>query len=118
MGQEFGGIDFRSLPIVTQAVTNLSAQMSASALQNLVKVDLGQEWRAIEAMSSSGITPSSERIKQYLLASCVQGSILEDKDKVILCIAGILRSEEETCCLTDPTLRDILVVLEASGDLS
>jgi len=121
-----GGIDFRSLPIVTQAVSNLRMNCAAGdtfrksyqeRFQRKVSPDLNlnKEWQEIERMSSSGITPSSERIKEYLQASCVKGSILQDKDKIILCIADILRSEEEGCCATDPTLRDILIVLEASG---
>jgi len=129
-----GGIDFRALPIVTQAVANLSAMFRDSPLrkrrhpaisdwrvprllrgQSLEKINLAQEWRQIQKMLDAGITPSAERIKEYLQVSCTKGNILQDKDKVILCIADILRSEEETCSATDPTLHDILVVLEVSG---
>ena len=34
-------------------------------------------------------------------------------EKVISCITDILRSEEDTCCATEPMLEDILVVLES-----
>ncbi|MCX5704155.1 MAG: hypothetical protein NT066_06685 [Candidatus Omnitrophica bacterium] len=111
-----GGIDFRTLPIVTQAIGNLSANLSKLPLERLASVNLDQEWQAIEKMVDSGITPSAERIKEYIQASCVKDA-LSDIDKVILCISEILRKEEETCCSTDPTLRDILVVFEAGGNI-
>jgi HEAT repeat protein len=110
-----GGIDFRALPIVTQAMSNLKPMFRSSFFWGQSLVNLNKEWQDIEQMASSGITPSSDRIKEYLQASCAKGSILGDKDKVILCIADILRSEEENCCLTDPALRDILVVLETAN---
>ena len=78
-------------------------------------VDLNEEWVQIERMVQGGLTPSAERIKEYLQASCVKGNTgTNDTDKVILCISDILRSDEETCSRTDPGLMDILVVLEAS----
>ena len=108
-----GGIDFRSLPIVTQAVSNLSPGISSSALLRLSAVNLDAEWQQIERMSSSGIKPSPERIKEYAQASSASGKISEDRDKIILCISDILRQEEQDCCETESTLRDILVVLES-----
>jgi hypothetical protein len=108
-----GGIDFRNLPIVTQAVTNLSINISSSAIHNLVSVNLDGEWQEIERMASSGITPSSERIKEYIQTSCAQDNITQDRDKVLLCISDILRLQEERCEPTSTTLRDILVVLES-----
>lgn len=114
--RKFGGIDFRSLPIVTQAMSNLSANISSSAIQNLVGINLDEEWQEIERMASSGITPSSERIKEYIQTSCAQENIIQDKDKILLCISDILRLEEERCDHTNPTLRDILVVLESMSN--
>jgi len=108
-----GGIDFRSLPIVTQAMTNLSANISSSTISRLSSINLDEEWVSIERMVSSGIKPSTERIKEYTQASSVLGKMSQDKEKIILCIADILRQEEEQNCETDPILRDILVVLES-----
>ena len=36
-------------------------------------------------------------------------------DKVLSCIADILRQEEQECCSTEPALRQLLALLE-SGD--
>jgi len=113
---KMGGIDFRSLPIVTQAIGNLSANISSSSLHNLVSINLNEEWLQIERMASSGIIPSSERIKEYIQTSCAQDNITQDRDKILLCISDILRLEEERCDHTNPTLRDILVVLESMSN--
>jgi len=110
-----GGIDFRALPIVTQAIGNLSANISHNSMQEMANMNLRQEWSDIERMVNAGITPSSERIKEYLQASCSKGNVDNDIDKVISCISDILRQEEECCHQTDATLKDILVVLESTG---
>ncbi|MFH1441073.1 MAG: hypothetical protein ABIH18_03400, partial [Candidatus Omnitrophota bacterium] len=112
-----GGIDFRFLPIVTQAMTNLSANISSAAINRLRGINLDIEWHCIERMVDSGIFPSNERIKEYLQSSCIKGDVMEDKDKVVSCISDILRQDEEQGSLTDPMLRDILVVLESVTDM-
>jgi len=110
-----GGIDFRSLPIVNQAMTNLKANNNVLTQIKLASVNLSTEWNQIEKMADSGITPSTQRIKEYLQASSLKGSVIKDKNKVISCISNILRKQEEECCVTEPELRDILVVLESSN---
>ncbi len=118
--KELGGIDFRSLPIVTQAMGNLRASLGLGTApletQRLSKAgtvpNLDKEWQEIERVVSAGIRPSTQRIKEYIQASCVKGDI--DVDKVLNCLSEVLRQEEDICCKTDNTLRDILIVLEAS----
>ncbi len=112
-----GGIDFRNLPIVTQAVGNLSANIGSSSLNRFNNINLNSEWRDIENLVNSGIIPSAERIKGYVQASCYKGSVDRDIDKVISCISDILRIEEERYSPTDPTLKDILVVLDSANSV-
>jgi serine/threonine protein kinase len=118
----FGGIDFRSLPIVTQAASNLglstmshpSTQLGVNELRNrLLNFNLHSELNEIERLNNAGITPSTQRIKEYIQASSISANSPEDNQKLLSCIAGILRKQEEECCATDPTLKDILVVLES-----
>ncbi|MDO8662894.1 MAG: hypothetical protein Q7K98_06725 [Candidatus Omnitrophota bacterium] len=107
-----GGIDFRALPIVTQAMSNL--RLSASSvisLSQLKSLNLNQELQEMQKLVDAGITPSAERIKEYVASSCLQGN--PDTQKVVSCIADILRLEEERCYPTEVTLKDILVVLES-----
>jgi hypothetical protein len=107
-----GGIDFRSLPIVTQAIGNLCVNLSGATLQRLSNVNVDEELNQLQRMLNSGITPSTERIKEYIQASCAKNDF--NKDKIILYISDILRSEEDSCTSTEPGLRDILVVLESA----
>jgi len=107
-----GGIDFRTLPIVTQAMSNLSLSASRIPLSRVKNINLDQELQDIQKMVGAGIMPSAERIKEYVQISCLQGA-LETK-KVVSSIADILRLEEECCCSTDAMLKDILVVLESA----
>jgi hypothetical protein len=106
-----GGIDFRFLPIFTQSMDSLKVNIKAMSQSSLQHINLTQEWSDIEHLVDSGITPSAERLKNYLAASCFKGNLDSDMDKIVLCISDILRMQEETCCLTDPTLKNILVVL-------
>lgn len=89
--------------------------MSASALESLLKLDLDQEWQAIEAMNKAGIKPSAERIREYAQASSALGRIAQDRERILACISDILRKEETCCDSTEPVLRDVLVVLESMG---
>ena len=107
-----GGIDFRWLPIVTQAISNLSLNISRIPLSRLDNVNLHQEYQEIQKMVEAGIGPSTERIKEFVQLSCLKGE-LNDVRKVISCIADILRNEEERCFPAEPILKDILVVLES-----
>ncbi|MFA5092972.1 MAG: NAD-glutamate dehydrogenase domain-containing protein [Candidatus Omnitrophota bacterium] len=109
-----GGIDFRTLPIVSQAISNLSTNINRSSINSLAKIDLNNEWLDIEKLINSGIVPSTNRIKEYVQASCAQDKTKNCKDKVINGIADILRQEEDLCQRTNPKLLDILVVLQAS----
>jgi hypothetical protein len=77
----------------------------------LEKINLNQELREIQKLVGAGIIPSAERIREYLQASCLKGN--SDTQKLVSCIADILRLEEERSCSSDGTLKDILVVLES-----
>ncbi|MFH0738927.1 MAG: HEAT repeat domain-containing protein [Candidatus Omnitrophota bacterium] len=113
--ETFGGIDFRALPIVTQAIGKLNTNLTVQSLNDLKVLNLDEEWYEIQNMLKSGIIPLAERLKEYVQASCLKGALAGMADKVVLCISDILRQEEERCCGTDPLLKDILVVLESTS---
>lgn len=64
-------------------------------------------------MLNAGIIPSNERIKEYVLASCLRQSLGSRMAKVLGCIADIMRMEEERVSDTESELRDMLVLIEA-----
>jgi hypothetical protein len=112
-GDTLGGIDFRYLPIVTQAIGNLHSVLSSISLTRLRNVNISSEWQEIERLVNSGITPSTERIKEFVQAAAIRSDTDSDMSTVVSCIADIFRLEEECCEHSDPTLKDILIVLES-----
>lgn len=89
--------------------------MANIPLSELDNINLDQEWQSIQNMVDGGITPSVDRIREYIQASCLKGNPSQEMRKVVSCIADILRLEEEDCSPTDPVLKDILVVLESTS---
>ena len=87
--------------------------MANIPLSELDRINLDEEWQSIQNMVNGGITPSVDRIREYIQVSCLKGKPHQEAGKVISCIADILRLEEDTCSPTDPFLKDILVVLES-----
>ncbi|MCX5700457.1 MAG: hypothetical protein NTZ63_02810 [Candidatus Omnitrophica bacterium] len=112
-GSTRGGIDFRSLPVFTGAVGNLSLKNSPASIASLKKMELFRERQEMQKLIDSGIVPSAERIKEFVQASCLQGRLNSNIDKVVLCISDIFRAEEANCSPSDPVLKDILAILES-----
>ena len=116
--EELGGIDFRGLPIVTQPMGSspLGIPRLRSGLPSVavpININLDKEWQEIENMLQAGITPSNQRIKEYLEVSCQTQDCSQRIDKVLSLLADILRLEEEQVTSTEPALKEFLVLLEA-----
>ncbi|MDO9572547.1 MAG: hypothetical protein Q7J37_01530 [Candidatus Omnitrophota bacterium] len=110
--QKTGGIDFRALPIASQPVL-INQKVNVSIIPLIPLAELNSEWLRIENMLASGITPSSERIKEYLQSCSQKQDFNQDIDKVLSCIADIFRFEEERVADTDASLKAMLMLLES-----
>ncbi|MFH1457641.1 MAG: hypothetical protein ABIG31_00515 [Candidatus Omnitrophota bacterium] len=117
-----GGIDLRNLPsqtVVQQAPIGFSTSSTLPALPAgrhsapMPLSELNNEWQQIENMLNAGIIPSCERIREYLAVSCQSQDCSQRIDSVLACLADILRLEEERAALTEPALKEILVLLES-----
>ncbi|MBL7151575.1 MAG: hypothetical protein ISS89_03190, partial [Candidatus Omnitrophica bacterium] len=106
-----GGVDFRVLPIVNQPINTAMLKLSAADLTRLNNVNLDSEWAQIQNMVNAGIIPSNERIKEYVLASCLRQALGKEMDKVLGCIADIMRIEEDRVLDADAELKDMLVLI-------
>lgn len=111
--EDKGGIDLRSLPIVTQSMTLASSSGITPGTINASNVNLDQEWQQIKNMLHAGIIPSIDRIREYLVLSCKSEDCQARIDKALSCIADILRIEEERCFVTEAALKQLLVLLES-----
>ncbi|MFA6217465.1 MAG: hypothetical protein WDL87_07435 [Candidatus Omnitrophota bacterium] len=114
-----GGIDLRALPIVTQPM-NVPGMNVVPPLSRFENVNLNEEWQQIQDMIQAGIIPASDRIKEYLEACCFKDDINPQVEKVLACIADILRLEEDQLKPTESAFRDFLALLESdkpAGDL-
>jgi len=107
-----GGIDFRALPITSQPAL-INQRVNVNTISPIPLAELNSEWIQIENMLAAGITPSSERIKEYLQSCCQKQDFSQDIDKVLSCIADMLRLEEEQAISTDLSLKEILGLLES-----
>ena len=110
-----GGIDFRALPIVSYASSALKSSIVSSPIAKLDNSSLSKEVLAIQKMVEAGIAPSEERIKDFVQASSAleAGSLADARQKAVLWIAEVLRSQEEECCASSAILKDMLVVLDS-----
>ncbi|MBI5144836.1 MAG: hypothetical protein HZA27_01465 [Candidatus Omnitrophica bacterium] len=101
---------------MTQPMPGLSGDPSLGSGLPAVAVpavELDKEWAQIQNMVNAGIIPSVERIKDYLEVCCSRDDAGNQIDKVLSCIADMLRLEEEQVIPTDKALRDLLVLLES-----
>ncbi len=107
-----GGIDFRALPIVQQPLFSLP-QAALVPAAGVSAIERAGEWERIERMIKSGILPSSGRLQGYLSLCAATPAQARELRNVLLCIARILRIQEERPGVADPGLIALLASLEA-----
>jgi len=84
----------------------------------LANVNLDESWSQMQNMLKAGIIPSSERIKEYLQVCCAKKDIDQEMDKLLACIADILRLQEEQVVSTDLSLKEMLALLESNQPIN
>jgi hypothetical protein len=107
-----GGIDFRALPIVTQAMIGLKGDISGARSGHSLTLNLPEEFKQMRQLVDSRVCICPERIKEYLQSLTLQGIDTRAVDEVVSLIIDILKIQEELFEETDPLLRDILVILD------
>jgi enolase len=108
-----GGIDFRALPIVNQPIGNyLQSIFGQNPGINISNLDV--EWESIYRLVQMNVSPSSQRIKEFLWGCCQKGELDQRATDVLACIGEILRLEENEAKDTEPDIKNMLVLLEAN----
>ena len=69
----------------------------------------------MQKMLKAEIIPSTERIKDYLLNCYLRRETGQEMNKIIACIADILKIEEQRCLPTDPLLKGLLMLADSKG---
>lgn len=124
---ELGGIDLTQMEIKTEhQSTNIPEHQYSRVPEHqftnnesrITNNSLSEEWTQIQNMIQSGIIPSAERIKEYLQTCSQKEDFDKEIDKVISCIAEILRLEEEKALPTEKEFREILILLESNKSVS
>jgi hypothetical protein len=111
-----GGIDFRALPIVTQAMVNLKACAPGPRIDHLRDVNLGEELKQMRQLVDARVCVSADRVKEYVQALSFQGPDGRLVDDAVSLITDMLKVQEDNYEETDPLLRDILVALDTLED--
>ncbi|MFA5373512.1 MAG: hypothetical protein WC354_04940 [Candidatus Omnitrophota bacterium] len=107
-GGNKGGIDLRSLPIASQPNSFLMAGVNSK----FSDMDMEGEWKQIQNMVNSGFIPNMERIRNYTAACCQKGVISRQKENILICVADILRIEEDKNLDTDPGIKELLASID------
>ncbi|MDO8662759.1 MAG: hypothetical protein Q7K98_06030 [Candidatus Omnitrophota bacterium] len=114
MPEEVGGIDFRVMNIVTQplvASSSLNLKLPQSA--SLAKINLDEEFKQLQNMVSAGITPSGERIKEFMASSALKGEWDRRIPDIISCLMDVCRLEEDDVSDTPVAIREALIIADA-----
>lgn len=112
--QDKGGIDFRALPVTAQAPAAGPALSSITVSASLLNIDPDESLLQIRNMLKAGIIPSSERVKEYLQFCCLRQGMDREMDDILSCIADILKMQEDRVMATEPSLKEMLSLLESS----
>ncbi|HCD39254.1 MAG TPA: hypothetical protein DEQ77_11190 [Candidatus Omnitrophica bacterium] len=111
-----GGIDFRALPMTIQPMGSFRGldfnlpRISAAALEGM---DTVAELAQIRNMAASGIIPSGSRVKELVAACAQKGELDEQADDLLVCLADIMKLEEEAARESSPELKEALVIIDS-----
>jgi hypothetical protein len=109
-----GGIDMRTMNIIAQPMGSfVGLDFRLPLVKNAERIDLDKEFAQIRLMVERGISPSGQRIKEFI-AACWQRHELDQRlQDVMACLVDVCRLEEENFSETSPQLRECLVIVDS-----
>jgi hypothetical protein len=112
-----GGIDMRSMNIIAQPMGSfVGLDFRLPLVKNAQTIDLDKEFSQIKLMVERGISPSGQRIKEFI-AACWQRQEWDRRlQDVMACLVDVCRLEEDNLSETSAQLRECLVIVD-SGKL-
>ena len=108
-GDPVGGIDFRNLKMISRKHSNETFPFNITS-----KDDQDEEWGEITRLIKARITPSVNRIVDYLEADTQELAAKKRINNVLAGIADLLRVQEYTGVATDADFKELLESIESS----
>jgi hypothetical protein len=109
-----GGIDFRAIPMITQPMGNLSRlNFSLPKLSDVENINLDDELAQIQKLLQAGITPSGDRLKEYVAACYQKGELKQHLDGIVALLKDTCKLEEEKVSESANALKEALLILDS-----
>ena len=113
--ERVGGIDFRTITMITKPMGSLSGlKFSLPKLSNVDSINLDNELSQIQNMLKAGITPSIERLKEYVAACYQKGQLRKHLGGIVNCLVDTCKLEEEKVAESTADLKELLLLIEAT----
>jgi hypothetical protein len=111
-----GGIDLRSMNIIAQPMGSfVGLDFRLPLVKNAERIDLDKEFAQIRLMVERGISPSGQRIKEFI-AACWQRQEWDKRlQDVMACLVDVCRLEEDNLSETSAQLRECLVIVDSAA---
>ncbi|MBU1125639.1 MAG: hypothetical protein KKC84_06415, partial [Candidatus Omnitrophica bacterium] len=104
---DIGGIDFTNIPSL--ALPAFNGEMASSS--TIQEYSLSEEWQHVQKMLSAGITPSAQRISDYIQVCRQSQNYNQEIGRILGCIAEIMRVQEDKVLSVDKNLTGVLYAL-------
>ncbi|MBU1124613.1 MAG: hypothetical protein KKC84_01155 [Candidatus Omnitrophica bacterium] len=109
-----GGIDLRYINMVTQAqLVKMQEQLALPALATLKGVNLAQEKSELQKLMGAGITPSSQRIIEYVSASYLRHRSEAEMAEAISFLIEYFKMEEMATVESTPEMKAFVSLIES-----
>ena len=104
-----GGIDFRNLKMINRKDRNGTFPLNITG-----KDAQDEEWGEITRLVKARITPSVNRIIDYLETDTQESTVKKRINNVIAGIADLLRMQEDAVVTTDTDFKELLEIVESN----
>ena len=114
---DVGGISFRPQDMRIKyepmgSLQGLNFKLPTLSYNDLKQMNLALEAKQIKQMIAGGMTPSGERIKEFLAACCQKQQLSDYQGEVAVWLVEACRLDEQQARDSSPELKEAIVILE------
>ncbi|MFH0762321.1 MAG: triose-phosphate isomerase, partial [Candidatus Omnitrophota bacterium] len=112
--KNMGGIDFRVINTITRPMGNLSGlSFAMPKMSSLRNINLDTELNQIQNMLEAEITPSEDRLKEFVVACYQRGELREHLDEIVMCLVDTFDLQAARGVLTPDGLKELVLIIDA-----